>query len=356
MSCLRFGPNSDSASMASIGHVAVGLAAARIYDRDQTPHWSSAVAWSALSLLPDVDVVGFALGVNYADPWGHRGATHSVALAAALGLAIGLGARWLRRPAIRTALFASLVLISHPLLDTMTDGGLGCALWWPFDLSRYFAPWRPIPVAPIGLHLATAEGARVVLTELVLFAPVFLVALLYPRLPARPPYAALCLAVWAPSVWLIVSSSQARESIVGFLLREDTAYTGGFSEDAFRAVAPGDSVAEVRRLLGAPMKEIWIYGSNPASEPALETSARSMAGRCATLHFHAGRLAATFDSEACTQRGIRTGMSLADVEQRLGVPLERDWQYTWSAGGGHHRTRIVAFTEDRVSMIIRRWN
>ena len=28
--------------------------------------------WSALSLLPDADVIGFALGVEYGDPWGHR--------------------------------------------------------------------------------------------------------------------------------------------------------------------------------------------------------------------------------------------------------------------------------------------
>ena len=24
----------------------------------------------------------------------------------------------------------------------------GCAFFWPFDLTRYFLPWRPIPVAP----------------------------------------------------------------------------------------------------------------------------------------------------------------------------------------------------------------
>jgi hypothetical protein len=48
-------------------------------------------------------------------------------------------------------------------------------------------------------------------------------------------------------------------------------------------------------------------------------------------------------------------MSLGDVEERLGVPRERGWQYTWSAGGGHHRIRVVVFTQDRVSMIFRHW-
>jgi hypothetical protein len=237
----------------------------------------------------------------------------------------------------------------------MTDGGLGCALWYPIDLTRYFAPWRPIPVAPIGVHLLNADGARVVLTELILFAPVFVAALRYRPLTARPLRAALFLAVWATSVWLIVSSGRGREAIIGFLLREDTAYTGGFSEAAFRAVKHGDTAGEVRRLLGTPMKEIWIYSAHPESEPSIETAALSMRGACATVHFHEGRVAAMFDREVCTHRGIQTGMPIADVEQRLGAPPERNWQYTWSARGGHHRTRMVLFTRDRVSMRIRQW-
>lgn len=69
---------------------------------------------------------------------------------------------------------------SHGLLDAMTDGGLGIALFWPFTPERYFAPWRPLPVAPIGARLVSARGLRVMLTELVQFAPVFVYAL-WPR-------------------------------------------------------------------------------------------------------------------------------------------------------------------------------
>ena len=140
--------------MASLGHIAVGMAAARLDRHAPVPQWSSMAWWSALSLLPDADVVGFALGVRYGDPWGHRGATHSFTFSVVVGFAVGLAARWFKRPPGRTALAASLVLASHAILDTMTDGGLGCALFWPFDLTRYFAPWRPIPVAPIGLDLS----------------------------------------------------------------------------------------------------------------------------------------------------------------------------------------------------------
>ena len=163
--------------MASLGHIAVGMAAARFDRHTPAPRWSSMAWWSALSMLPDADVVGFALGVNYGDPWGHRGATHSLTFSVAVGLAVGLAAPWFKRPAGRTALIASVVLASHAILDTMTDGGLGCALLWPFDLTRYFAPWRPIPVAPIGLAFFSPYGGTIALTELVLFSPLLLFAL-----------------------------------------------------------------------------------------------------------------------------------------------------------------------------------
>lgn len=169
--------------MASIGHVAIGMAAARLYRRKSPTRWPVLAAmlfWSALSLLPDADVIGFRFGVAYADPWGHRGATHSLAFSALLGVVVGLLSMPLRLPAVRTGLFAALVLVSHPLLDTLTDGGLGCALLWPFDLSRHFAPVTPIPVAPIGRAFFSARGLQVALAELVLFAP-FIAYALWPR-------------------------------------------------------------------------------------------------------------------------------------------------------------------------------
>jgi len=72
------------------------------------------------------------------------------------------------------------VVASHPLLDCLTDGGLGCALLWPFSNERFFAPWRPIPVAPIGPAFLSARGLRIAVTEVVLMAP-FLIYALWPR-------------------------------------------------------------------------------------------------------------------------------------------------------------------------------
>ena len=53
----------------------------------------------------------------------------------------------------------ALVVLSHPLLDALTTGGLGVALWWPWSDVRIFAPLRLIPVSPIGVGFKPA-GAR----------------------------------------------------------------------------------------------------------------------------------------------------------------------------------------------------
>ena len=153
--------------MASVGHVIVGAAAARYDLSGRTTRWagfSVGVVWAGLSLLPDADVVGFRLGVPYEAPWGHRGATHSFAFALFVALIVwtfAIAVKWAELPARRTALIALAVVVSHPLLDTLTDGGLGCALLWPFSNERFFAPWTPLPVAPIGRAFVSAEGARV---------------------------------------------------------------------------------------------------------------------------------------------------------------------------------------------------
>lgn len=168
--------------MASLGHIAVGLAAGRRYAtaRAGTATFRAMLAFSALSMLPDADVIGFKLGIRYADPWGHRGASHSLLIAVCVGLACGVLGRTWRLPFWRTTGFAALTVASHGLLDALTDGGRGIALAWPVSIHRFFAPWRPIPVAPIGLGFMSSAGLRVAVWELGAFAP-FTVYALWPR-------------------------------------------------------------------------------------------------------------------------------------------------------------------------------
>lgn len=122
------------------------------------------------AVLPDADVVNFHLGVRYGSMFGHRGFTHSVVFAALIGTTVGALA-FRRVPAGFTR--ASLMLhffaatLSHPLLDMLTDGGSGVALLAPFSAKRYFFPWRPIAVSPIGMRFFGWRGIDVILSEMI---------------------------------------------------------------------------------------------------------------------------------------------------------------------------------------------
>ena len=131
---------------------------------------------SALSLLPDVDVLAFHFHIPYGAPFGHRGASHSLVAALLVGVLAGLLAAG-RGRGLRVGLYAALVTATHGPLDALTDGGLGVALLWPFSLERFFFSWTPIPVAPIGIALISTRGLLVASTELLYFAPLFVYAL-----------------------------------------------------------------------------------------------------------------------------------------------------------------------------------
>ena len=178
-------------AMASLGHVAVGMVAGRLYMGDvRDTRWLAAMMFrfSAVSLLPDADVLGLAFDVPYGAPFGHRGASHSLVFAIAIGIACGVAASLSRPrpPAAKVGLFAAVVAATHGPLDALTDGGLGVAHFWPFSHARHFFSWTPIPVAPIGPGFLSAQGLHVASVELLYFSPLFLVAL-WPRRKPSPP-------------------------------------------------------------------------------------------------------------------------------------------------------------------------
>ena len=138
----------------AFGHLAVAYALGQTI----RPEWRSARFWwltVACCLLPDADVIGLMLGIPYEHVLGHRGLTHSLFFAVIVGVLmprlaipdVALGSRAYGAFAV----FFACVRMSHPIMDAMTDGGLGIAFFAPFDSHRYFFPWRPITVSPIGI-------------------------------------------------------------------------------------------------------------------------------------------------------------------------------------------------------------
>ncbi len=122
-----------------------------------------------LAVLPDLDAVGYWLGVPTSALIGHRGLTHSLAFALVVGLggALLLAKRGLP-PELhpRAALYLVLAMVSHGMLDGCTNGGPGIAFFAPFSNARYFFPFRPIAVSPIGVEGVLGErGLRILASE-----------------------------------------------------------------------------------------------------------------------------------------------------------------------------------------------
>ena len=124
------------------------------------------LAGVACSLLPDADALAFRFNIPYASILGHRGLSHSLAFALALGLAAALFAPLLRSSRKTAFLVCAGATLSHILLDAMTDGGLGVAAFWPFSETRHFLPWRPIAVSPLSpRHFFSQHGINVLGSE-----------------------------------------------------------------------------------------------------------------------------------------------------------------------------------------------
>jgi len=123
------------------------------------------------AVIPDADVISFRFGVSYGDFWGHRGFTHSICFAIFLAVLISTlfyFKDFLKPVFWKYVLFFSICSISHGLLDMMTDGGMGVALFSPIDNTRYFLPWRPIEVSPMSAsRFFSSRGLDILKSEFI---------------------------------------------------------------------------------------------------------------------------------------------------------------------------------------------
>ena len=144
------------------------------------------------------------------------------------------------------------------------------------------------------------------------------------------------------SVWLLVSGDPIREAVLGVVLREDTEYASGFSDQSFQTIRIGDADSDVRRLMGTPLGEWWVYR---AAGP----------DACPVVYFQSDSVTAERQVEACSRRGVRPGVSRADVHRALGAPAGVCWCVHPEPGRGHHRVRVVCFSAARSSRVFRQW-
>lgn len=129
-------------------------------------NWKVILTGIVCTILPDADVVSFSFGIPYENFWGHRGFTHSFLFAFITGVVVTLiffKPNFKRYTTYLYILYFSICTASHALLDAMTSGGLGVAFFSPWNNERFFLPWRPIRVSPIGVENFIGERARIVL-------------------------------------------------------------------------------------------------------------------------------------------------------------------------------------------------
>jgi|SRR6266850_243585 len=157
----------------AFSHAFVGAALGALFRRPGPPvrFW---LAGAACAAIPDLDVIGLWFGVPWGSMLGHRGLTHSLAFAAALAAVVTAllfrGPDW-RGRRLRVWLFLALATASHGLLDAMNNAATGVAFFAPFDATRYFLPWRPIPVSPFAFRFFSARGLAVFEAELLMIWP-----------------------------------------------------------------------------------------------------------------------------------------------------------------------------------------
>jgi inner membrane protein len=115
--------------------------------------WAIPVSAGLLAVTPDLDTyLARALGASRGSLLAHRGLFHSAAflvLASALLAAFAAGRQprsWMSLTCLWTC-----CAMTHPLLDMLTDGGAGVMLLYPLTAHRYFFPWRPMHVSPLGI-------------------------------------------------------------------------------------------------------------------------------------------------------------------------------------------------------------
>ncbi|HWP45990.1 MAG TPA: metal-dependent hydrolase [Candidatus Limnocylindrales bacterium] len=154
-------------------HAIVGYGLARLITHSFQVRDQYGLLSAVLPVIPDLDAL-LMPWIPYSHPLGHRGFSHSLFFAGVLALGAS------HFPSKITPVFSSgwlgLILfywgitVSHGVLDAMTDGGLGIAFFAPFDNTRYFLPFRPIPVAPLGISsFFSSRGLQVFWVEFTLF-------------------------------------------------------------------------------------------------------------------------------------------------------------------------------------------
>lgn len=125
--------------------------------------------------------------------------------------------------------------------------------------------------------------------------------------------------------------------VLRWILRDDTQYSAGYSDSAFRAVHAGMSAEEVLTTLGRPLGEVWMIETKPTD-------------KCLSVSLENDRIV-----HGCESRGVMPGMLKADAANRVGVITGVSWLYSRSPHDTHYKMRVVHLDRGRTSDVLTGW-
>jgi inner membrane protein len=133
------------------------------------PGWGVPLTAGLLAVAPDLDTpLMLTFDLPRGSLWSHRGFFHSpfFILLLCAALAAIVARRQGPRIAVPLAALWTLCMVTHPLLDMLTDGGSGVLLLFPFSSERLFFSWRPIHVSPLGIWRFFSRAGYILRSEL----------------------------------------------------------------------------------------------------------------------------------------------------------------------------------------------
>lgn len=147
--------------------------------RDRRQLWWRAAALAALSVAPDLDLL---IGRHSRETHSLGAALIAASLIAWLWPSLLSGQRW------RTWLIASVVYLSHPLLDILGPDGtapFGVMLLWPFSTEHYTSGWHILdPISRrwwLGMEPFVIHNAFAIIREVLILGPLAVFVWLWRR-------------------------------------------------------------------------------------------------------------------------------------------------------------------------------
>jgi hypothetical protein len=114
--------------------------------------------------------------------------------------------------------------------------------------------------------------------------------------------------------------------VLARLYGDDTEYSAGYTEHAFRKLKVGTLERDVDAALGSPLREVWIY------EESGTEAVRIIFDEHGRVMNVSGSLRAA---------PTRVGESKEDVRIRMNQPTRRVLSYTRDRQGGSYRVRTI---------------